>query len=149
MGPGFRMPIEGQLSEVVRVAAAFEAFASEQGVPTDVRRSVQVVLDDLLANVVLHGLGGREGGEAVVDVGLKGEALILTISDNGPPFDPFARAAPDTTLSIEDRQIGGLGIHLVRQMMDEVSYERREGRNVTTLTKRISDRTPHGISGEK
>jgi len=99
-GQAFRKPIEGQLSEVTRVAAAFEA-------------------------------------------------LILTISDNGPPFDPFARAAPDTTLSIEERQIGGLGIHLVRQMMDEVSYERREGRNVTILTKRISDRTPQGTSGEK
>lgn len=149
MVSGFRMPIEGQLSEVARVAAAFEAFASEQGVPTDVRRSVQVVLDDLLANVVLHGLAGREGGEAAVEVALQGAVLFVTISDNGPPFDPFARAAPDTTLAIEERQIGGLGIHLVRQMMDEVSYERREGRNVTILTKRISDRTPQGNSGEK
>jgi sigma-B regulation protein RsbU (phosphoserine phosphatase) len=143
------MPIEGQLSEVARVAVAFEAFASEQGVPTEARRSLQVVLDDLLANVVLHGLAGRAGGEAVVEVALSGDRLTVTISDNGPPFDPFARATPNTTLSIEDRQIGGLGIHLVRQMMDEVSYARREDRNVTVLAKRLSDRTPHSNSGEE
>jgi anti-sigma regulatory factor (Ser/Thr protein kinase) len=148
MGAGFRMPIEGQISEVARVAAAFDAFATEHGVPAEVRRSLQVVLDDLLANVVLHGLAGRAGGQAEVEVALAGEALTVRIADNGPPFDPFARAAPDTTLSIEDRQIGGLGIHLVRQMMDEVSYERRGDRNVTVLTKRISDRTPHSNSGE-
>jgi anti-sigma regulatory factor (Ser/Thr protein kinase) len=149
MGSGFRMPIEGELSEVARVAAAFEGFAAQYGVPVDVRRSLQVVLDDLLANVVLHGLAGRAGGEAVVDVALAEGALTVTISDNGPPFDPFARAAPDTTLSIEERQIGGLGIHLVRQMMDEVSYERREDRNVTVLKKRLHDGTTHGNSGGK
>ncbi len=139
MGSGFRMPIVGQLSEVARVAAAFAEFAAAQRVPTEVRRSLQVVLDDLLANVVNHGLAGRAGGEATVDVAINGGELIVTISDNGPPFDPFARAAPDTTLSIEERQIGGLGIHLVRQMMDEVSYERREDRNVTVLIKRLHD----------
>lgn len=148
MGAGFRMPIEGQLSEVARVAAAFAAFATEQRVPPEVRRSLQVVLDDLLANVVLHGLAGRPDGEAVVDVALTGDTLTLTISDNGPPFDPFARAAPDTTLSIEERQIGGLGIHLVRQMMDEFSYARREDRNVTVLSKRLHDGANDSRGGE-
>ncbi len=149
MGSGFRMPIVGQLSEVARVAAAFADFATAQGVPTEVRRSLQVVLDDLLANVVNHGLAARDDGEATVEVASTGEALVVTISDNGPPFDPFARAAPDTTLSIEERQIGGLGIHLVRQMMDEVSYERRENRNVTVLMKRLHDGTAPSHSGGK
>lgn len=148
MQSGFRMSIDGQLSEVARVAAAFADFAVQQGVPVPVRRSVQVVLDDLLANVVQHGLGGRPGGEATVEVALTGGAVVVTIADNGPPFDPFARAAPDTTLSIEERQIGGLGIHLVRQMMDEVSYERREDRNVTVFSKRLHDGA-NGNSGGK
>jgi serine/threonine-protein kinase RsbW len=107
-----------------------------------------VVLDDLLANVVLHGLAERPGGEATVDVAKTDGAVKVTIADNGPPFDPFARAAPDTTLSIEERQIGGLGIHLVRQMMDEVSYERRGDRNVTVLMKRLHDGA-NGNSGGK
>lgn len=139
MQEGFRMAIEGHIGEVARVATAFASFADAQHVPDHVRRSLQVVLDDLLANVVLHGLAGRADGEATIEVTRRPEALIVTISDNGPPFDPFVRAAPDTTLSIEARQIGGLGIHLVKQMMDEVSYERREDRNVTVLTKRLFD----------
>ncbi len=147
MAAGFRMLVGGQLGELARVAAAFDAFATEHGVPPDARRSLQVVLDDLLANVVLHGLAAREGGQAVVDVALAGDAITVSVSDNGPPFDPLARAAPDTTLSIDDRKIGGLGIHLVRKMMDEVSYERRENRNVTVLVKRIHDGTAHGHSG--
>jgi anti-sigma regulatory factor (Ser/Thr protein kinase) len=149
MRSGFRMAMEGQLSEVGRFAAAFADFASERQVPTEVRRSLQVVLDDLLANVVLYGLAGRAGGEAIVDVALAGDAVVITVSDNGPPFDPFARAAPDTTLGIEGREIGGLGIHLVRQMMDEVSYQRREDRNVTVLKKRLHDGTSHSESGGK
>ena len=56
---------------------------------------------------------------------------------DGPPFDPFRQAAPDTTLSVADRPIGGLGIHLVRELMDEVSYERRDARNVVILVKQL------------
>jgi anti-sigma regulatory factor (Ser/Thr protein kinase) len=141
MQSGFRMPMNGQLGEVVRVMAAFADFAAEHGVPTDVRRSLQVVLDDLLANVQSYGLAGRDGGEAMFDVALMPGELVVTLSDNGPPFDPLGRAAPDTTLSIEGRPIGGLGIHLVRQLVDEASYARRDDRNVTVLIKRLTDGT--------
>ncbi len=147
MQAGFQMAIEGRIGEVARVATAFADFAAVHAVPDDVRRSMQVVLDDLLANVVLYGLAGLRDGEATVDVRRTSDSLIVTISDNGPPFDPFARAAPDTTLSIEERQIGGLGIHLVKQMMDEVSYQRRGDRNVTVLTKRLFDGTVGRTTG--
>jgi anti-sigma B factor antagonist len=80
-------------------------------------------------------------------VELDGEVVRVTITDNGPPFDPLAYADPDTALSVEDRQIGGLGIHLVRQMMDEVSYRYRDGRNVVVLTKRLMDRSQGGQRG--
>ena len=149
MRSDFRMAIEGQISEVGRFAAAFADFASERQLPTEVRRSLQVVLDDLLANVVLHGLAGRAGGEATIDVAVADDVIVVTVSDNGPPFDPFAQAAPDTSLGIEERQIGGLGIHLVKQMMDDVSYQRREDRNVTVLRKRLYDGTSHSNSGGK
>ena len=64
--------------------------------------------------------------------------LKITISDNGVPFDPTAKAEVDTTLSVEERGIGGLGIHLIRQIMDSINYERVEGKNVLTLRKKLT-----------
>lgn len=65
--------------------------------------------------------------------------LTVTLTDDGAPFDPLAQAAPDTDLPVEARAIGGLGIHLVRKMMDEVTYQRRGDRNVVVLVKRLRD----------
>jgi anti-sigma regulatory factor (Ser/Thr protein kinase) len=106
-------------------------------VPASVRRSIHIVLDELLHNTIVYGFAGRKGGEVTVEVELLADRVSVTLSDDGRPFDPFGRAAPDTTLSVDERRIGGLGIHLVRQMMDEVSYQRRAGRNVVVLAKRL------------
>ena len=69
--------------------------------------------------------------------------LVLTFSDDGVPFDPIAAKTPDTSAPLEQREIGGLGIHLVRNLIDEASYERKLGRNVLTLVKQL-DRGPPG-----
>jgi sigma-B regulation protein RsbU (phosphoserine phosphatase) len=65
------------------------------------------------------------------------ERLTVTISDDGLPFNPLSAKAPDTKASLEDRDIGGLGIHLVRSMVDDVSYHRRIDKNVLTLVKQL------------
>ena len=64
--------------------------------------------------------------------------LKFVISDSGTPFDPTAKAEVDTTLSAEERGIGGLGIHLIRQIMDTINYERVDGKNVLTLRKKLT-----------
>lgn len=137
MAPGFRMTLAGGGEGLSGLHAAFAEFAESARVPADVRRGLQVVLDELLANVVSYGLAGRADGEATVEVACVAERVEVTVSDNGPAFDPLARAAPDTTLSVEARPIGGLGIHLVRQMVDEVTYQRRGDRNVVQFSKRL------------
>ena len=78
-----------------------------------------------------------DAGSVTVEVELDQERVTVTITDDGPPFDPFRQAAPDTTLSVDERPIGGLGIHLVRELMDEVSYQRRDGQNVVVLVKQL------------
>ena len=67
----------------------------------------------------------------------KSDKLVFTITDSGVPFDPTQQADPDITLSVEERAIGGLGIHLVRQLMDDIRYERKDNKNILTLTKQI------------
>lgn len=147
MRSGFHMTLDGQLGDVARAQVAFAEFAAREGVPSEVRRSLQVVLDDLLVNIITYGLASRADGEATVDGVLVPDGLVLTITDNGPPFDPLAQATPDTSLSVEARPIGGLGIHLVRRMMDEASYHRAGDRNVTVLTKRWTVGNSQGTTG--
>ncbi len=141
MRPGFRMTIGADRSEIARVHAAFAEFADAHALPVSVRRSMNVALDELLTNTSVYGFAGREGvgggggGEVTVEAELGTDRVSVTLTDDGRPFDPFGVAAPDTTLPVEERQIGGFGIHLVRRLMDEVSYQRRAERNVVVLTK--------------
>lgn len=144
MTNALRMTIGADPGEVAKVNAAFAAFAEAHAVPAGVRRSLHVVLDELLYNAIVYGLAGREGkgGEVAVEVELRADRVCVTLTDDGPPFDPFGQAAPDTALPVAERRIGGLGIHLVRRMMDEVSYERRGDRNVVVVAKRLPGKTP-------
>jgi len=142
MRPGFRMTIGADPGEVARVGAAFAGFADAHPLPDSVRRSLHVALDELLYNTVTYGFAGRGAGEATVEVELCTDRVSVTLTDDGRPFDPFDVAAPDTALSVEERRIGGLGIHLVRRMMDEVSYQRRADRNVVILTKFLAEEGP-------
>jgi anti-sigma regulatory factor (Ser/Thr protein kinase) len=119
------------------VNAAFAGFAEAHALPVAVRRSLNVALDELLANALSHGRTGRDPCSVTVQVELEQERVTVILTDDGPPFDPFGRDAPDTTLSVEERPIGGLGIHLVGQLMDQVNYQRREGHNVVVLVKEL------------
>ena len=139
MGHRFRMAVGAHPEGVAEVNAAFAGFAEAHALPVAVRRSVNVALDDLLANALSHGQAGRDPCSVTVEVELDQERVTVTITDNGPPFDPFALDAPDTTLSVEERPLGGLGIHLVGQLMDQVNYQRRDGHNVVVLVKELAN----------
>jgi anti-sigma regulatory factor (Ser/Thr protein kinase) len=141
MQAGFRMSIAADFDQVAGVRATFSDFAESHGVPAGVRRSMLVVLDELLANAVSYALPTGASGTATVAVELHPDHLKVTLTDDGAPFDPLDRAAPDTALSVEDRPIGGLGIHLVRHMVDEVHYDRRDDRNVVVLVKKLVETT--------
>jgi serine/threonine-protein kinase RsbW len=123
----------------VRLAAeAFNAFASASagGISVEVLRTVQVALDEVLSNTVRHGY--RSQGDGRIEIGFRiGEGILeVTIQDDAPAFDPLAAPVPDTTSGLAHRRAGGLGILLTRRLMDEVEYERAEGRNCVTLRKR-------------
>lgn len=144
LGNGFQLTIEPDRAEVARANAAFTAFAEANAVPAAIRRSLNVALDELLYNTIAHGFAGRQGGDGTVTmaVELLPDRLTVTLTDDGQPFNPLATAAPDTARPVEERPVGGLGIHLVRQLMDEVQYHRRGGRNVVVLVKRLTGGKP-------
>lgn len=133
----FQMSVGTQPGGVGEVSAAFAGFAESHGLSADARRSISVALDELLANAMSHGRLGSDPCSITVEAELDQDRISVIITDDGPPFDPFSVDAPDTTLSVEERSVGGLGIHLVRQLMDQVSYQRLEGQNVVMLVKQL------------
>ncbi len=135
----FRMSVGAHPEGVGEVNAAFAGFAEAHGLPAAVRRSINIALDELLANASSHGRTGLDPSSVTVEVELDQDRVTVTLADDGTPFDPFGRDAPDTTLSVEERSIGGLGIHLVRQLMDQVSYQRRKDHNVVVLVKQLAN----------
>jgi len=131
------LSVAGSLAGLSRVTEEFESFSSVHGVPDVVRRSIQVVLDELLSNTVRCGRVGDR--EMTIEVGfhLDTETLRVEIFDDGTPFNPLERESPDTTLPLEMRPVGGLGVMLVRHLVDEISYDCEGGRNRVSLGKRL------------
>ena len=110
-------------------------------VPQKLNMPINLALEEAVSNVMLYAYPGRNDGKVFVEylenVTPDGKQLIFTISDSGIPFDPTRKEEADISLSAEERNIGGLGIHLVRQLMDEIRYERVEDKNILTLVKNI------------
>jgi sigma-B regulation protein RsbU (phosphoserine phosphatase) len=129
--------ITNELGEIDRVNDAFNEFAEQCDIPMPVSLKVNLVFNELLNNVISYAYGDEEEHSIKVIMERSGERLSISISDDGLPFNPFTREDPDTTLSLEDREIGGLGIHLVKKTMDEATYQRRHNSNIVTLIKNL------------
>jgi sigma-B regulation protein RsbU (phosphoserine phosphatase) len=135
------LSLSNRLEEIDRLNSAFNEFAEQNGVPTAARRSANLVFDELLNNTISYAYD--DDGDHTIDVRIElaRGRLAITIADDGKPFNPFGAKPPDVTYSIEERQVGGLGIHLVRNMMDEVSYNRRTDENEVILVKYLDSDT--------
>jgi len=105
------------------LAAAVEGWTDAAGVGPGAAAKLQLAVEELAQNARTHGGAGR----IRIVLSREGGGLGLVVEDDGSPFDPLQREPPDTAASIEDRAVGGLGVHLVRTMFDEVAYE-RDGR---------------------
>jgi serine/threonine-protein kinase RsbW len=124
-----RLPPE--TDSVTRLLDALEGFAEEHDIPMAAMARLNILADDLAANVVIHAKGATHLEASLHHT--PGQ-LTFILADDGAPFDPLAQAAPDTTAPVGERVVGGLGIHLLRQMASSVEYRYESGRNILTLT---------------
>ena len=125
------------MSEIDIVNQRFDSFAGDCGIPKTLSQKVNIVIDELLNNIISYAYNDNNEHDIIIELTFSGNSLSITIKDDGVPFNPFEAKEPDTELSLEDRDIGGLGIHLVRNLMDKVSYKRQADKNVISLTKQI------------
>ena len=113
-----------------------EGLFDEADVPFKVRIQVLTAVEEIFINIASYAYEGGEG-TAVLETEINGDAIKLVFKDQGIPFDPLAKPDPDITLSAEERGLGGLGIYMVKKMMDQVSYVRSNGWNILTLEKKF------------
>jgi sigma-B regulation protein RsbU (phosphoserine phosphatase) len=121
----------GQLSEFV------EGVCEELEFDMEETMSMNLALEEAVVNVMNYAYPSGTVGQVQIVAEANDQRLKFTIIDSGSPFDPTAKEDVDTTLSAEDRPVGGLGIFLVRQLMDSINYERIDGQNVLTLRKKL------------
>ncbi len=123
------------VGEIPRLAEMVEEVCDEVSLAPAAAMQVNLALEEAVVNVMKYAY--PKGLESDVTIDADAEWMTFVVSDSGQPFDPTIREEVDTTLPVEERPIGGLGIHLIRRLMDSINYERREGRNILTLRKRI------------
>lgn len=126
--------LSNQPSEMDRLMDELEAFAEETHVPGRARFNLNLAVDEFVSNAIKYGYRDGRAGEIAVHLARHADRLNVTVSDDGDAFDPFDAPEPDIAASIEDREIGGLGLHLVRKLADAFTYRREGGRNVVSLT---------------
>lgn len=125
--------LANRIEEISARAGRIEEFLRSLGVPGDTIFRVSLALDELLTNIISHGYSDACRHLIRVTVSVTGGAVVVRTEDDGVAFDPFARAPVDTAAGIDERRPGGLGIHLVKEMIGEVAYRRSDGRNRITL----------------
>ena len=122
-----------EVSEIARIIQEFEGFADTQQLPSVISQKVSIALDELLNNIISYGFDDDEDNGINIQFDYADQRLEVSVVDDGKPFNPFDQRMPDTSLTVEKRSIGGLGVLLVKELMNEVSYQRVQGSNIVKL----------------
>lgn len=132
-----RLVVPARVNSLEPLNAWLDAFCRQENIAESVVFELQLVLEELLVNVTMHG-GTTSDGDPEIIVNLERldhETLVVTFSDNGEPFNPLTQETPEIGQSLENRAIGGLGIVLLKQMMSDISYRYERGMNTLVMHK--------------
>jgi serine/threonine-protein kinase RsbW len=132
-----KVVVINNISEVDRLHRSVSQFCRKHGLSPEIEGDLSLALEEILVNVIRH--GHPEGGkhEIQVRLSLQQDWVIATVEDDGMPFNPLEAPEPDLDSPLETRPIGGLGIHLVRNITDSWEYHRSEGRNRLVVRKHV------------
>jgi serine/threonine-protein kinase RsbW len=132
----FTMRIGSESSEIPAVSAWLERILQEYGFSDEAILDTQLATEEAIANVITHGYG-KPGEEIIISCTVSRDRVEVQIADSAPRFDPLAVPEPDLDGTLEDRSVGGLGVFLIRQVMDEISYRYENGKNILVLVKKM------------
>jgi serine/threonine-protein kinase RsbW len=130
--------LTNQLAEIPRSAMLVEAYCEQRGVAPAIVFSINVSLEELLANTITYGYDDDRPRAILVEIWHAEGQLWVEVTDDARPFDPTQVPSPDLDAPLEQRSVGGLGIHLVREMMDDLAYWHADGSNHVQFRKRLA-----------
>jgi anti-sigma regulatory factor (Ser/Thr protein kinase) len=131
----YTIELANRLSELAHLTDRITAIGEEQGIGARASFHLQLVCDELVTNTISYGYDSDDERTIRISVTFTPDEVALVIKDDGRPFNPFQnRDSPDLTLGVEEREIGGLGIHFVKRVMERVAYERSGRYNVISMT---------------
>lgn len=133
------LKISALLENLDDVTAFVESHLEEAGCPLKTLMQLNVAVEEIYVNIAHYAYQDAEVGDAVISLWFEDDPKTVAIEfrDSGMPFDPLAKADPDVTLSAAERQIGGLGIYMVKKSMDDMQYQRENGENILTIRKKL------------
>lgn len=132
--------LKNDLAELENLGRHIEKFCKLHNLNRKNTFELNLVLDEVFTNIVSHGLNNQKEHLIKIDIQIMSNNLTIRIEDHGKPFDPTAIAKSNLECSLEDRQIGGLGLHLVNHIMNSIIYKRTGDKNVLILRKKLDEK---------
>ena len=129
--------LANDISEINKLSQFIDEIGEEFSLTPDIIFNLNLVLEEAVVNIINYAYPKEEHQSIYLSAKLQDSSIVFVLTDTGKEFDPTMAPEADITLSAEDRPIGGLGIFLIRQIMNQVKYERIEGKNVLTLEKKL------------
>jgi len=134
--------LKSNLSELDALCQKLEKFGESMGLSKKCIFEANLALDELFTNIISYGFDDKNEHTITITIALQNDDLVVNIEDDGRPFNPTQAETPNLECSIEECRIGGLGIHLAKNLMDEVCYQRCKDKNLLTLKKNIKETEP-------
>lgn len=132
------LTVDATLENIAVVTEFVDEQLEQFGCPVKAQMQIDIAIDELFGNIVHYAYHPNIGPATVrVEVVEEPLSVIITFIDQGVPYDPLAKADPDVSLSAEDREIGGLGIYIVKKNMNEITYEYKDGQNILKIRKEL------------
>lgn len=131
------LKLKNQVGELERVNQFVDNIADELGLDMELKMNLNLVLEEMVSNVIFYAYPEGKAADIELVAESDGSKLTFVLSDRGKAFDPTLKADADPDVNPAEREIGGMGIYIVKNIMNEVSYQRLEGQNLLTMTKTI------------
>lgn len=138
MSTSTRIILKNELPEISRGVDHLEEFGQTNKIPSKIIYDFAMAFDELVTNIISYGYGDNNTHEIIIELKIDDGYMTAMICDDAKPFNPLEQPAVDVSKPVEDRQIGGLGIFLVRNLMETVAYEYKDGRNIFKMMKKTN-----------
>lgn len=134
-----RLVLTNQIAEVERLKTFFTEFGQAQALSLEVIQDMNLVFEELVSNIIFYGYNeDTQQPRIEIDIARDPENLLVTITDDAKPFNILEAPEPDLDIPFDEREIGGMGIHLIKTLVDNLEYNWTGNRNVVTMTKRLA-----------